>query len=140
MDYFRLEADKEQLGKLSNLGLAYVGDAVYELMVRSHLSLSGKLTSGKLHKAALAYVTAPTQAAMAETLLPSLSEEEHEVFRRGRNAKPHCIPKAAKRSEYQTATALEALFGWLFLQGRTERLNELFAQMLASKEVSDRCR
>lgn len=137
MDYFRLTADKDALSALSNLGLAYVGDAVFELMIRSHLSLSGKLTSGRLHRAALSYVTAPAQAAMAEALLPILSEEELEVFRRGRNSKPHSVPKAAKRSEYQAATGLEALFGWLFLQGRSERLNEIFVHMLppTKKEV-----
>ena len=67
---------------------------------------------------------------MAEKILPLLSEEEGDVFRRGRNASPHSIPKAASREEYQTATALEALFGWLYLQGRTERLNALFSTMM----------
>lgn len=131
MDYFRLEIGKEELGALSNLGLAYLGDAVFEIMIRSHLCMQGKLTSGKLHKAALDYVSAPAQAAMAEKMLPLLSEEEAEVFRRGRNTKPHSVPKAAKRGEYQAATALEALFGWLYLQGRTNRLNEIFSAILA---------
>jgi ribonuclease-3 family protein len=112
MDYFRLQVDKEQIGTISNLGLAYLGDSVFEIMVRSWLCLHGKLTSGRLHKAALNYVTAPAQAAMTEKMLPLLSEEELEVFRRGRNSKPNSIPKAAKREEYQSATALEALFGW----------------------------
>lgn len=130
MDYFRLEAERDQVGNLSNLGLAYLGDAVFEVMIRSYLCLGGKLTSGKLHKAALDYVTAPAQAAMVEKILPQLSEEEAEVYRRGRNTKPHSVPKAARREQYQAATALEALFGWLYLQGRTERLNELFSVML----------
>jgi len=130
MDYFRLEAEREQVGNLSNLGLAYLGDAVFEVMIRSYLCLEGKLTSGKLHKAALDYVTAPAQAAMVEKILPQLSVEEAEVYRRGRNTKPHSVPKAARREEYQAATALETLFGWLYLQGRTERLNELFSVML----------
>lgn len=134
MDYFGLEAGKETLGTLSNLGLAYLGDAVFELMVRAQLCLGGKLTSGKLHKAALGYVSAPAQAALSEKILPLLSEEEAEVFRRGRNSKPHSVPKAAKRSEYQRATALEALFGWLYLQGRTERLNVLFAAMMIEQQ------
>lgn len=130
MDYFCLKADKEQIGTISNLGLAYLGDSVFEIMVRSWLCLHGKLTSGRLHKAALNYVTAPAQAAMTEKILPILSSEEAEVFRRGRNAKPNSIPKAAKREEYQTATALEALFGWLYLKGETERLNTLFLTMV----------
>jgi ribonuclease-3 family protein len=130
MDYFRLQVDKEQIGTISNLGLAYLGDSVFEIMVRSWLCLHGKLTSGRLHKAALNYVTAPAQAAMTEKMLPLLSEEELEVFRRGRNSKPNSIPKAAKREEYQSATALEALFGWLYLKGETERLNTLFLAMV----------
>ncbi len=132
MDYFRLETEKDERDALSNLGLAYLGDAVFELMIRSYLCMQGKLTPGKLHKAALDYVSAPAQAAMVERILPLLTEEETEVFRRGRNTKPHSVPKAAKRGEYQTATALEALFGWLYLQARTERLNELFAAMLSA--------
>jgi ribonuclease-3 family protein len=130
MDFFHIEAGKEQIGTISNLGLAYLGDSVYEVMVRSYLCLHGKLTSGRLHKAALDYVAAPAQAALAEKILPLLTEEEMAVFRRGRNSKPHSIPKAAKREEYQTATALEALFGWLFLRGDTKRLNDLFSAMV----------
>jgi ribonuclease-3 family protein len=130
MDFFHIEAGKEQIGTISNLGLAYLGDSVYEVMVRSYLCLHGKLTSGRLHKAALDYVAAPAQAALAEKILPLLTEEELAVFRRGRNSKPHSIPKAAKREEYQTATALEALFGWLFLRGDTKRLNDLFSAMV----------
>lgn len=134
MDYFHLETEKGELNALSNLGLAYLGDAVFEIMIRSYLCMQGKLTSGKLHKAALDYVSAPAQAVMVEKILPLLTEDEVEVFRRGRNTKPHSVPKAAKRGEYQTATALEALFGWLYLQGRTERLNELFSTMLAPEK------
>lgn len=130
MDYFHLQTDNERIATMSNLGLAYLGDAVFEVMIRSWLCLHGKLTSGKLHKAALQYVTAPAQAAMAIKILPLLSDEETEVFRRGRNTKPHSIPKAAKREEYQAATALEALFGWLYLKGENERINTLFTVMV----------
>ncbi len=129
-DYFHLNAAPDDIRAISNLGLAHLGDAVFEVMVRSWLCLRGKATSKGLHRAAVRFVAAPAQAAMAEKLLPLLSEEEGEVFRRGRNASPHSIPKAASREEYQTATALEALFGWLYLQGRTERLNELFSTMM----------
>lgn len=134
MDYFHLQTGKGELSDLSNLSLAYLGDSVFELMIRSYLCMQGKLTSKKLHQAALDYVSAPAQAAMAEKVLPLLSEKETEVFRRSRNTKPHSVPKSAKRGEYQMATALEALFGWLYLQGRTERLNELFSAMLALEE------
>ena len=77
------------------------------------------------------YVPAPAQAAAAARILPLLDEEESGVFRRGRNTAPPSVPRAASREEYQTATALEALFGWLYLQGRTDRLNELFSAIMA---------
>lgn len=134
MDYFHISEDKQELLKMSNLGLAYLGDAVYEVMVRSWLCLHGKLTPGKLHKAALAYVSAPKQAAKMEILLPILTEEETTIFKRGRNASPHSYPKGATRREYQIATGMEALFGWLYLQGRTDRLNELFELIMREEE------
>lgn len=134
MDYFHISEDKQELLKMSNLGLAYLGDAVYEVMVRSWLCLHGKLTPGKLHKAALAYVSAPKQAAKMDLLLPILTEEETTIFKRGRNASPHSYPKGATRREYQIATGMESLFGWLYLQGRTDRLNELFELIMREEE------
>lgn len=129
-DYFHLDATEETVHAISNLGLAHLGDAVYELMVRSWLCLHGKATAKGLHRAAVHYVAAPAQAQRVERILPLLTQEEQDVFRRGRNASPHSIPQNASREEYQTATALEALFGWLYLKGRNDRLNELFAQMM----------
>ena len=134
MDYFHIKEDKQDLLKLSNLGLAYLGDAVYEVMVRSRMVLRGKLTPGKLHQAALDYVAAPRQAAMTEKILPLLTEEEERIFKRGRNANPHSHPKGATRQEYQIATGLEALFGWLYLNGENDRLNALFEAMTAGEE------
>lgn len=134
MDYFHLSETKQDLLKMSNLGLAYLGDAVYEVMVRSWLCLHGKLTPGVLHHAALAYVAAPRQAAMMEKLLPVLTEEEIQIFKRGRNASPHSHPRGATRREYQIATGLETLFGWLYLQGETGRLNELFEIIMEGEE------
>ena len=99
-------------------------------MVRSWLCTRGPSNVKKLHKATVGYVAAPAQAAMAQKILPLLTQEEADVFRRGRNTAPHSVPRAASREEYQTATALEALFGWLYLQGKTQRLNELFAIMM----------
>lgn len=130
IDYFQLHATPDQIGSLSNLGLAHLGDGVFELMVRSWLVVHGKTTSKGLHRATVHFVAAPAQAAMAEKILPVLTEEERDVFRRGRNASPHSIPKAASREEYQLSTALEALFGYLYLQGKRERLNELFTLMM----------
>ncbi|MBR4098355.1 MAG: ribonuclease III [Clostridium sp.] len=129
-DYFHLNTDRETLLSLSSLGLAHLGDSVFEVMVRSWLCLHGKVKAKDLHRATVQYVAAPAQAEMAQKILPLLTEEEQDVFRRGRNTAPHSVPKAASRGEYQTATALEALFGWLYLQGQTQRLNELFAVMM----------
>ncbi len=130
VDYFHLNGTPAQINAISNLGLAHLGDGVYELMVRSYLVLKGKATNKGLHRATVGYVAAPAQARAAKTIVDKLSQEEQEVFRRGRNASPHTIPQNASREEYATATALEALFGWLYLQGRTERLNQLFAAMM----------
>jgi len=129
-DYFHLNLPREELLNLSSLGLAHLGDSVFEVMVRSWLCLHGKAKAKDLHRATVAYVAAPAQAARVQRILPMLTEEEQDVFRRGRNTAPHSVPKAASRGEYQTATALEALFGWLYLQGRTERLNQLFSRMM----------
>lgn len=130
MDYFHLNQSADQIRAVSNLGLAHVGDCVYELMVRSWLCLHGKATNRGLHKATVKYVSAPAQAKASERILSQLTSEETDVFRRGRNSSPHTIPKASTREEYQTATALEALFGYLWLKGETARLNELFDLMM----------
>ncbi|MCI9393559.1 MAG: ribonuclease III [Oscillospiraceae bacterium] len=129
-DYFHLQTDRDTLLAQSSLALAHLGDSVFELMVRSWLCTRGPSNVKKLHKATVGYVAAPAQAAMAPKILPLLTQEEADVFRRGRNTAPHSVPRAASREEYQTATALEALFGWLYLQGKTQRLNELFAIMM----------
>ena len=129
-DYFHLNIKRDKLLSLSSLGLAHLGDSVYEVMVRSWLCLHGAAKVKDLHRATVSYVAAPAQAKRTERILPILTQEEQDVFRRGRNTAPHSVPKAASRGEYQTATGLEALLGWLYLQGRTERLNELFARMM----------
>lgn len=130
MDYFHLSAPKQDLLNMSSLGFAYLGDAVYEVMVRAWLCLHGKLTPGRQHKAALAYVAVPRQAALLERILPLLTQEEAQVLKRGRNASPHSYPKGATRQEYLAATGLETLFGWLYLRGETDRLNTLFETMM----------
>lgn len=129
-DYFHLNIDRDALLSLSTLGLAHLGDGVYEVMVRSWLVLHGRARAKDLHKATVQYVAAPAQAERVTRIQPLLTEEEEDVFRRGRNTDPHSVPKAASRAQYQTATGLEALFGWLYLQGRTDRLNELFSKMM----------
>ena len=133
-DYFHLSVQPDDIRAISSLGLAHLGDGVFELMVRSWLCLHGKATSKGLHRAAVHYVAAPAQARAVEKILPILEEAERDVFRRGRNTSPHSVPQNASRADYQAATGLEALFGWLWLQGRTQRLNRLFAVMMEEEE------
>jgi len=120
-----------QVNAVSNLGLAHVGDGVYELLCRTYLCAGGDKTVLKLHKDTVAMVKAPAQAKFADKLKPYLTEEELDFFRRGKNAHTHAAPKAATRQEYAKATGLETLFGALYLMGRTDRLNELFHIMIA---------
>ena len=116
----------KEADRLSMLALAHVGDAVYELLVRSMLTLHGPAQVQDLHRSTVTYVRAEAQAKAAEKIQPLLSEEEAAVYRRGRNCRVHGIPQHANPGEYHAATGLEALFGWLYLQGREERVRELF--------------
>ena len=125
-NFFQMNFTREQVNRISNLGLAHIGDGVYELMVRSYLCAKGDQTVKTLHRDSIRMVNATTQAAVAETLLPLLNEEEMAYFRRGKNSHTHAAPKAATPQQYALATGLETLFGALYLYGRIERLNELF--------------
>ena len=129
-NYFELAMEPGPLHEISSIALAHLGDAVYEVLVRSWLCVHGKATGKGLHRATVALVCAPEQARRAERILPELTEEELAGFRRGRNAHVHSIPQNASRGEYQTATALEALFGYLYLLGRRDRINALFVKMM----------
>jgi len=129
-DYFSLILPEDDIRAISSIGLAHLGDAVYELLIRTWLCAHGKATGKGLHRATVALVCAPKQAELTEKILPLLSQEEAAVFRRGRNAQVHSIPQHASRDEYQRATALEALFGYLYLSGQRERINELFCRMM----------
>ncbi len=118
-----------QANQLSMLGLAHVGDAVYELLIRSMLASRGPANMNELHRMTVSYVRAEAQARAAEKLLPLLTEEETAIYRRGRNSRVHGIPQHANPGEYHSATGLEALFGWLYLQGLTERIRDLFGRI-----------
>ena len=124
---FELNFTTQQVGAVSNLGLAHIGDGVFELLCRSYLCVRGDKTVLRLHKNTVQMVCAPAQAKFAEVIKPLLTEEEQDFFRRGKNAHTHAHPKGATAREYALATGLEALFGALYLMGRRERLNELFA-------------
>lgn len=112
--------------ELSILGLAYIGDAVYELLVRSYLADNGLLGARNMHQHTTKIVNAKSQSITAEKLFPYFTEEEFEVFRRGRNAKVNSVPKNASEKEYHEATGFEAVLGWLWINQNKQRINELF--------------
>ena len=124
-----ITVDKKELSvnEISTPALAYLGDCVLELLVRRHLVLSGIGTAKNLNKTALEYVCAPAQAEAVKNILPLLTEEEEGVFHRGRNAGHGNTPKSATMAEYRAATGMEALFGFLHLAGRKDRIDELFS-------------
>ena len=123
---FEIVMEPSQVKTITNLGLAHIGDGVYELLCRSFLVSKGGKTVLKLHKDTVELVKAPTQAKFADKLKPMLTEEEMDYFRRGKNAHTHAAPKSATPQEYAKATGFETLFGALYLLGRRDRLMELF--------------
>ena len=129
-NYFQITMSKREIDAISNLGLAHLGDAVYEILCRSYLCATGDHTVKRLHRDAVALVKAPTQAKLMDAILPHLTEEELSYFRRGKNAHSHAAPKSATPQEYAKATGLETLFGALWLAGQQGRLNELFTMMM----------
>lgn len=117
--------EPEDIRSYSPLTLAYVGDAVYELVIRTMIISKGNAPVNKLHKRSAALVKAPTQAQMMKVIEPLLSEEELHIYKRGRNAKSYTSAKNASVIDYRIATGFEALMGWFYLQERQERMLEL---------------
>ncbi len=106
----------------SPLALAYIGDAVYELLIRTKVISHGSMQVSKMHKKSASLVNAGTQAALARALLEELSEEELAIYKRGRNAKSVTMAKHATMADYRMATGFEALMGYLYLKGCQERM------------------
>ena len=129
-NYFRMNMSKQDINAISNLGLAHIGDGVFEVLCRSYLCARGGKNVGNLHRETVALVKAPSQAKFADKLLPVLTEEELAYYRRGKNSHVHAVPKSCTPAEYAKATGLEALFGALYLAGQTDRLNELFKAVI----------
>lgn len=132
-NYFEMKMDRPQINAISNLGLAHIGDGVFELMCRSYLCSRGEKTVAQLHRDTVRMVKAPAQAEYVEKLLPVLTQEECAYYRRGKNAHVHAVPRGATPAQYAMATGLEALFGALYLSGQTGRLNELFDIIVQSQ-------
>lgn len=121
---------EEVLRQYSPLALAYLGDGVYELYVRSYVLAQGNCQSHKLHEKAQKFVNCAAQEQFLEKLSEELTEDELEVVRRGRNAKTHSKPRSADYGTYHAATGFEALWGYLQLAGETERLQYLFDKIV----------
>lgn len=130
MNYFEPHLRPDELRAISAIGLAHMGDAVYETLVRTWLCVHGKATGKELHRATIALVCAQKQAELAQRVLPQLTEEELAVYKRGRNANVHAMPRSATPAQYHAATGLECLMGWLYLRGDKERAEQLFHAMM----------
>lgn len=126
-ELFHPVMDVASLGAISALGLAHMGDCVFELLVRTRLCLSGVAKSEHLHRITVEHVSAPAQAVFLDAVLPCLTDEELAIYRRGRNAHVHAVPKNATHGQYAKATGLEALLGSLYLSGQLGRIEELFS-------------
>ncbi|MGI6577058.1 MAG: Mini-ribonuclease 3 [Eubacteriales bacterium] len=126
MDYFHVTLNEKEVASHSILALAHLGDSVYELMVRTMLSVKADLTNHSMHSETLNYVSADAQFEAYQKIKDILTPYEADIFRRGRNAHVKTIPKNANRAKYHTATGFEALFGALWLSGSHKRLNQLF--------------
>lgn len=122
--------DYSQYGALA---LAYMGDCVYEIKIREFLMRQANMPVNMLHRKAKGYVSAAAQSGFADKILPLLTQEEEGVFHRGRNAKPHTTPKNMTLADYKKATGLEALFGFLYLSGNMERIDQFIEIILNEK-------
>ena len=119
------DCDNVDVRMYSPLTLAFMGDCVFEIVIRSIVVERGNRQAGSLDKIKSSVVNAKVQARMIEALMEELTEEERAVYKRGRNAKPHTVAKNASVNDYRKATGLEALFGYLYLSGQEDRILEL---------------
>lgn len=118
--------EKKDVNQYSPLTLAFLGDAVYEQLVREKIVLTANMPVGKLHKEAVKKVCASFQSNAVDLIEPILTEDELTIMKRGRNATSNTVPKSSNPIEYRRATSLETLFGYLHLLGNSERIVELF--------------
>lgn len=125
---------RQEINLTSPLVWAYVGDAVYELYIRTYLVNTTKLKPHQLHISSIQYVSAKAQSHILEGLMPILTQEEQDIVRRGRNTQNHHLPKNANITEYMYSTAFEGLIGYLYLTKQTERLDEILKLCLNDKK------
>lgn len=122
--------------EISPLTLAFVGDGVYDLLVREYLVRQANRSVGELNKLKVSFVNCKSQAVFAKAVLPSLNDKELSIYKRGRNAAPKCTPKNGAVSDYHSATGLEALFGYLYLNNDKQRIYDIFDMILSISESS----
>lgn len=126
LDLFNTKLSKKEATFLNPLVLAYVGDSVYELIIRTHLVRNNmEMNVHKLHIKGIGYVKAKAQSNFMKIILDELSDEELAIFKRGRNTKSYTVPKNADLTDYRMATGFEALIGYLYLIGELDRIKEL---------------
>lgn len=128
---------EEEAMRMSPLVLAYLGDTVYDLYIRTSLILDGRGNAGALHQISIQFVNARSQAGLARRIMDSFTEDEKAVFMRGRNAKSATVPKNMTVADYRQATALEALLGFLYLTGNVDRIEEIMKEALHAASPSE---
>ena len=122
--------DDRTINSIPTLNLAFIGDGVYDLLVREYLVKNSSAHVGELNKLKVNMVNCKSQAEYVRLLVDELTDEESDIYKRGRNTKVNSASKHSTLSDYHAATGLETLFGWLYLKGRTERINELFSLII----------
>ena len=130
MNLFNIEKNEIEVNMMSPLTWAYVGDAVYELYIRTHLVNKTNLKPHKLHIEAIKYVKAQSQAQALKKIEVNLTEKEKEIVRRGRNTENHHVAKNASVQDYMYSTAFEALIGYLYLSNQEKSINELVEMII----------
>ena len=133
MNLFNIEKNEIEVNMMSPLTWAYVGDAVYELYIRTHLVNKTNLKPHKLHIEAIKYVKAQSQAQDLKKIEVNLTEKEKEIVRRGRNTENHHVAKNASVQDYMYSTAFEALIGYLYLTNQEKRIKELVEMIISTR-------
>lgn len=131
------ELDIREINQLSPLTLAFLGDAVYEQLVREYLVVEANMSVGKLHDMKIKLVCSSFQSNAIEIIKDDLTEDEYTIYKRGRNASGNNVPKSAKACDYRRATGLECLFGYLYLLGKNKRIYELFDSIWETKVIKE---
>lgn len=134
-EFIKINKEPDEINQMSPLVWAYVGDAVYELFIRTYLIDNTKLNVHKLHIEAIKYVKAGAQADLLKKIYENLSEEEKDIVRRARNTNNHHLPKNSNVTEYMYSTAFEALIGYLYLTKKYERVNDIIIMILSNEDI-----